>query len=225
MIDVEQYLKTGYYVGNLNEIIPDNQIVDFLIDKTINLSIDKEKNGIYWHCISGQIGNNYPPRLKFNEVDSRRQETIEKNLALDQKWWQFGGNEVYAVSVIFRKYISSYILSIYPELKTDEMFHNDMLTLYEPGDFSNRHRDGNNPGRLCVFLIYLNNDYNKEDGGRLIIDDENIYEEVLPVRDTFVMLDFKNHNIHHSVEVVKNTFNRYAYVDFVSNKTLMDIVK
>ena len=144
---------------------------------------------------------------------------------MDQKWWQFGGSEVYAVCITFRKYISEYILSIYPELETAEMFHNDMLTLYEPGDFSKRHRDGNNPGRLCVFLIYLNDTYNAEDGGRLIIDDGELHEEISPVRGTFVMLDFKHHNIHHSVEEVKNSFNRYAYVDFVSNKNLMDIEK
>lgn len=54
-------------------------------------------------------------------------------------------------------------------------------------------------------------------GGRLIIDDGNIKEEVLPVKYNFSILDFTENNVNHAVEVVKNDFRRFTYIDFIYN--------
>jgi hypothetical protein len=56
-------------------------------------------------------------------------------------------------------------------------------------------------------------------GGKLIIDNGDTKEEVLPIKYNFTILDFTENDINHSVEVVKNNFRRFTYIDFVYNES------
>ena len=44
-------------------------------------------------------------------------------------------------------------------------------------------------------------------------------EEVLPVKYNFSILDFSENNVNHAVEVVKNNFRRFTYIDFIYNES------
>jgi Rps23 Pro-64 3,4-dihydroxylase Tpa1-like proline 4-hydroxylase len=119
----------------------------------------------------------------------------------------------------FRNLIESYVPQIYPDLK-DNIRHEDNFTLYENGDFITPHKDGYNIGRYCVVLIYLSDEKDYIDGGgKLIIDNGDTKEEVLPIKYNFTILDFTENDINHSVEVVKNNFRRFTYIDFVYNES------
>ena len=118
--------------------------------------------------------------------------------------------------------IEKYIPLIYPDLKNN-MEHNHALTLYKNGDFITPHTDGMNPSRYCVVLVYLNesSEYN-DGGGRLLVgtDRENT-EYVDPIIENFVILDFTSNEVLHAVEEVKNNFERLTYINFISNKKML----
>ena len=69
-------------------------------------------------------------------------------------------------------------------------------------------------------MIYLSDEKDYIDGGgKLIIDDGDTKEEVLPVKYNFSILDFTENNVNHAVEVVKNNFRRFTYIDFIYNES------
>jgi Rps23 Pro-64 3,4-dihydroxylase Tpa1-like proline 4-hydroxylase len=95
----------------------------------------------------------------------------------------------------------------------------DNITLFENGDFINEHKDGYNEGRICVFLIYLSDSQTYNDGGgKLIIKNNDIIEEVYPINENFTILDFTQNNVTHEVTTVKNDFKRLTYINFISKK-------
>ena len=86
------------------------------------------------------------------------------------------------------------------------------LTLYEKNDFIVPHSDGVDPNRICVILVYLNDDYQPDYGGELIIE-KNI--TVTPEFGQVVILDFTNNNVNHSVNIIKHeSFKRFAFIRF-----------
>ena len=226
MIDVENYFRKGYHSGPITDIILDTQNLDLHIAKIRKSSENRNQNlSSYWHCIHGEVGNQYSTKLLPHEIDERMIITKENGYDVDQQWWELDRSDLIDSTKFFRSRVEAFVAKIYPEVSIwlDNYHHQDMFTLYEPGDFSKLHRDGKNPGRLCVILIYLNDpaEYN-DHGGKLIISDEGLYEEFLPIKGTYVMMDFTLFNIMHSVETVKDGFDRYTYVDFVSNITKMN---
>ena len=100
-----------------------------------------------------------------------------------------------------------------------DLVHMDYVTLFENGDFINEHKDGFNEGRICVFLIYLSDSQTYNDGGgKLIIKNNGIIEEVYPINENFTILDFTQNNVTHEVTSVKNDFKRLTYINFISKK-------
>jgi Rps23 Pro-64 3,4-dihydroxylase Tpa1-like proline 4-hydroxylase len=131
----------------------------------------------------------------------------------------------------FRKIWLNNFSKLYPELDVDKLRISDSITLYENGDFINWHTDGNgNPNdelrRVCVILMYLSDESEYNDGGGKFLVERKLkdtvtttqpeqYIEVLPLKENFVVLDFRNNNLKHAVEEVKNNFKRYCYIAFV----------
>lgn len=160
-----------------------------------------------------------------------------------QQWFfidiSSNGNKFYEMSDIFEKLIKNYTKAIYPHLaNTDNFMTASQYSIYQNGDFSEVHHDGVNPGRACVIIMYFSdpNTYN-DGGGHLVVEndpetikllqkypelqDKYISEKsdkllyVKPVYGNFAMLDFMEHNLGHSIEVVKNNFTRLALQSFV----------
>ena len=86
------------------------------------------------------------------------------------------------------------------------------LTLYTKDGFIVPHEDGYDEGRLCVILIYLNDDYQQGFGGKLKIGDKELVE---PKFGEVAILDFTKNNPKHEVlPVINENFKRYAFIKF-----------
>ena len=67
-----------------------------------------------------------------------------------------------------------------------------------------------------MVLIYLSDEKDYIDGGgKLILQDKGYYDEVIPIHLNFAMLDFSKNNSNHAVEMVKNDFKRFTYINFI----------
>lgn len=89
------------------------------------------------------------------------------------------------------------------------------LTYYDKGCLLNNHSDGTGTGRICALLIYLNEDYNKDDGGILILENEY---DVLPIFGNVAIIDLQSYDILHAVSKVTGGIGRYAILSFVKTK-------
>lgn len=88
---------------------------------------------------------------------------------------------------------------------------NTNISLYTKDDFIRNHNDGLDPNRLCVFLMYLNDDYKPGVGGEIKIGD-TIVE---PIFGNIVILDFTQNNpLHEVLPVLNDDFYRYALIKF-----------
>ncbi|MEO6683166.1 MAG: 2OG-Fe(II) oxygenase [Ginsengibacter sp.] len=79
---------------------------------------------------------------------------------------------------------------------TSYEFH---YTLYPPGTFYKRHMDRfqNNDSRKFSMIMYLNDDWEEQDGGELCIHHEDRVQHISPVNGKVVF--FKSNELEHSV--------------------------
>jgi Rps23 Pro-64 3,4-dihydroxylase Tpa1-like proline 4-hydroxylase len=222
-----QLLENGYYIGKVAEIV-DLSALDSFSDKLIELSADRSKYYAYRHTIDDAY-TELPHRIAVHEIAERKKHVEDNNLGVFQHWYESSNDpdgQMKPIQDFFRNVTFGAASKIYPELTPENVSYNDAFTIYENGDFIKGHTDGNqNIGRLCVILIYLSDPSTYNDGGgRLCITDTvtqlNV-EEVLPLRGSYVLIDFTKHDIIHSVEVVKNDFKRFCYISFVYNSDLI----
>jgi Rps23 Pro-64 3,4-dihydroxylase Tpa1-like proline 4-hydroxylase len=87
--------------------------------------------------------------------------------------------------------------------------------MYSNKCFLQNHQDGKVNGRLCVVLIYLNEEYDESNGGVLIL---NGNEKVLPKIGNIAILDLGKYDIEHQVTEVIGNQNRYCVLSFISLK-------
>ena len=86
------------------------------------------------------------------------------------------------------------------------------ITLYVKDNYISGHADGIDGDRLCVLLMYLNDDWENGYGGEIIVNDE---VTVPPLFGNIVILDFTENNIEHEVlKVLNESFERYAIIKF-----------
>ena len=214
-------VEKGYYIGNINEIVDGDPLFDHYMDQ-----IDRALGDDRYHKY--RIGipiRGVPGITSLAEIEERTKLIKENNLITTQQWheishWSPPENTTPAYEE-FRTAIKKFVFEVYPQLNNDNIHFQDSWALYQEGDFIQFHTDGRNPGRLCVFLIYLSENQN-DGGGRLIIQDKQTkIHTVEPCRGTFVVLDFTRFNLSHAVEVVKNNFKRYSFICFVYDKIEM----
>jgi hypothetical protein len=217
--NVRDYLTKGYYIGNSGKLFKDTNEFNHNVDLVISSSNDKS-NYLYRYEYGIASGDdNYKRNITLDEIPQRDQFIEDNNAFVIQKWWETHhlSKEMMDAKLYFRSLIESYIPNIYPDLKNN-ILHQDNFTLYENGDFITPHQDGYNAARYCVVLIYLSDEKDYiNGGGKLIIDDGNVKEDVLPVKYNFSILDFTENNVNHAVEMVKNDFRRFTYIDFIYN--------
>jgi hypothetical protein len=216
MINVDSYLYNGYHFGNVREIFQDMSIFYNFAKAAKKLTENKSADQCFYiNDIAGQ-NNIYSREVPIDKLVDRRQLIKNNNFTVDQQWWNydlFGGIDFKTLTA-FRTEISRYMISIYNSngLTMENIAHGDNITVYEDGDFSKIHQDGQNIGRYAAILIYFGENYNNG-GGEFMIG----ADKILPVIGNFVVLDFTKNNIQHGVRVIKNGFKRITYLDFVAN--------
>jgi Rps23 Pro-64 3,4-dihydroxylase Tpa1-like proline 4-hydroxylase len=226
---ITQLRELGYYIGRTEEIVNDFTEFQYYID----LLKDTANNKDFYYSVRQSVtstpeGYEFPFQFDIKDYPERKRLIETAGVRVTQQWYQLNSAPMvdgYAVDLrpYFRKLTIKIATQAYPELHADNIHHNDAFTLFEKGDFINSHVDGQNPGRLFVLLLYLSDEQDWNDGGgELIISDNGNYERVKPFKGAFTLLDFKTHNIEHSVESIKNNFRRFTYLNFVYNKDTME---
>lgn len=90
--------------------------------------------------------------------------------------------------------------------------HLSNFTYYAVGCHLRDHSDGTGTGRLCACLIYLNEVYDENDGGCLILNNEL---KVIPVLGNIAIIDLWTYDIRHEVTKVTGGEGRYAVLSFI----------
>ena len=219
MINFDSLLTEGYYLGNINDIIPDMEEFDKKIIDVKKTFEDPGKYYQYRHVI--QMHPEYGMWCNVDEIPERRKLVETSNYTIGQQWYDSTVPNEFTEKIksYFHDILKRFINIPYPELeftqKTNCWFV-DSLTVFANGDFIEPHTDGKNPGRLCVVLIYLSDPADQVDGGgEFVLEDKNLV--IKPVKGNFLILDFTKHNLKHTVKMVKNNFLRFTYNCFVYN--------
>jgi Rps23 Pro-64 3,4-dihydroxylase Tpa1-like proline 4-hydroxylase len=98
------------------------------------------------------------------------------------------------------------------EKTQDFVFFAPAFSYYDTGCMLKNHSDGTNTGRVCALLIYLNEEYDENDGGILILNDE---EKVVPKFGKVAIIDLQSFDIKHQVTKVTGGIGRYAFLTFI----------
>ena len=98
----------------------------------------------------------------------------------------------------------------YENLNDENILHNELqFSFYDINNRFQSHSDGITKN-ICSILIYLNKNYNKDNGGILLLNDEDI----IPELGTVALMDLRNHDIKHGVTNVTGGTGRYAIFNF-----------
>ncbi len=86
------------------------------------------------------------------------------------------------------------------------------ISLYVKDNYISNHADGIDGNRLCVVLMYLNDDWESGYGGEIVVKEELT---IPPLFGNVVILDFTENNIEHEVKkVINENFERFAIIKF-----------
>ncbi len=132
-----------------------------------------------------------------------------------QIWHWNAGDIGMGVENYYTPYFEKMARYFYDVDDSKELRFNSQFTMYSKGCFLQNHKDGKVDGRLCVVLIYLNEEYDEENGGVLIL---NGNEKVLPKIGNIAVLDLCKFDIEHQVTEVIGEQNRYCVLSFISLK-------
>ncbi len=117
----------------------------------------------------------------------------------------------------YKKYIGN-IISYFFDLEKEKKYSDlSFCTYYDIGCHLENHSDGTGTGRICAVLIYLNESYDENDGGCLIL---NNVEKVVPTFGKVAIIDLQSFDIKHMVTEVTNGIGRYALLSFVKPKEM-----
>lgn len=116
----------------------------------------------------------------------------------------------------FENYIKNIIMYFYDFEETQEYsLFAPMFTYYEKGCHLGNHSDGTGTGRVCAFLLYLNETYHEKDGGYLVLNNK---DKVIPTFGKIAMIDLQTFDIPHMVTKVTDGIGRYALLSFIKKK-------
>lgn len=116
----------------------------------------------------------------------------------------------------FQNYVEK-IIKYFFEFDESEQFSffAPMFTYYDTGCQLENHSDGTGTGRVCAFLLYLNESYDEKDGGYLVL---NNTEKVIPEFGRIAIIDLQTFDIKHMVTEVTGGIGRYAILSFIKKK-------
>ena len=234
--DIDQNLYNELY-NNFNKLNRLSSISRLRYDCTIDCDLEKfyfedycKKLKHEFKISNDSLFEEYPSnknkiKLAFNlggeyEYLSKCKKEINnlKGNHKAQSWLFSSPNPVFLLNPAVEKIYKKIIGNLYPEYANENLYLENKLdsfdlTLYEKNDFIEPHNDGIDPQRLCVILIYLNDDYQEGFGGELIIEN---HIKVTPIFGNIAILDFTANNPIHSVNhVLDDEFKRFAFIKFL----------
>jgi Rps23 Pro-64 3,4-dihydroxylase Tpa1-like proline 4-hydroxylase len=112
----------------------------------------------------------------------------------------------------YKPYFDKMARYFYDVEESQKLKFNSQFTMYNNRCFLQNHKDGKVDGRLCVILTYLNEEYDENNGGLLIL---NKNESILPKIGNIAILDLSKFDIEHQVTEVVGDKNRYCVLSFI----------
>ncbi len=225
-IQPNDYLDEGAYVGNIIDFITNDEYNEMLsvIEKVKEYATVNRDTELYCRYMINGDDSDYNHKIPLRDVESRDLYIKENNFTIFQKWYEYSiksqpGEPDYFD--FFKNFCKRILDHFYPNYEINYGARTGGFTLYEDGHFITDHKDGNNVGRVCVVIMYLSpeSEYNNDGGGELVIKTNSQKEYTIkPILGTFSLLDFSENDIHHQVNMVKNGFKRYAFINFFNLK-------
>ncbi len=130
-----------------------------------------------------------------------------------QIWHWNASDDAMKVENYYKPYFDKMARYFYDVDASKKLKFNSQFTMYSNKCFLQNHKDGKVDGRLCVILLYLNEEYNESNGGLLVL---NTNEAVLPKIGNIAVLDLGEFDIEHEVTEVIGEQNRYCVLSFIS---------
>jgi Rps23 Pro-64 3,4-dihydroxylase Tpa1-like proline 4-hydroxylase len=213
----EHFLEHGYCNASLKDIDLDfyNYLeANFLCDENNNLQ-DR------FHRLrfdSEVFKTTYiSPTETYEDCVLKKEEFLKsyKDGQITQCWYISYGIDQNDERAIISKGIYN-ICKYFYDLTENDLLDNSeaQLSYYDKGCFFKEHRDAASIN-LCSIIIYLNKNYNKENGGLLLLNGE----EIIPEFGNIGFMDLSKHDIKHGVTEVIGGPGRYAILAFPKLKT------
>ena len=190
-----------------------------------NLMLDntKPENAI---CIQKEFNTieeaNNVKEETLKNIKENRKALLSKD-EFNQLYYQSNFNEIFLKITNGRKdwqffldMVGDIVRYYYDINETIELNYIMSTTYYDNGCFLSNHSDGTGTGRICAILIYLNEEYDENDGGILILNNE---EKIIPTFGKFAIIDLQSFDVPHEVTEVTGGIGRYAVLSFVRKKT------
>jgi Rps23 Pro-64 3,4-dihydroxylase Tpa1-like proline 4-hydroxylase len=217
--------KDGYTYFNLkdfNEILY-NQLIPFKCNDTQNLKkfmsslrVDSVYNS------KSNLGNDVHIKDDFDSFENANQkkdEILLINQNMSQIWFYrsfYPILESFKIDIVEYQHLLKKITDFYFDFDESQEYSIPIdVTYYNTGCKLENHSDGTGTGRVCAILIYLNETYNENDGGILVL---NNTEKVLPIFGNVAIIDLQSFDIPHMVTEVTGGLGRYAILSFVKRK-------
>ena len=234
MDSVENYRNNGYIYGNLedySELInldEFKQVKDY-IDNTNFVRHSKYDYWIKYNNLSYMEELVYDSYLKndkdLDTADYVYQKAHEYQLKKIEECgfyptWIFGTsmNDDIIDKIqngVLENFQQKFVKKYYPEKTFNKFNGTNRLQFYNEGCEIKLHDDGQPENRICVFLYFLNNEWENDNGGHLILHDLNDNDVIVtPIFPNFVVLD-SDKNLFHELEKIKKGI-KYNIVSFYS---------
>jgi hypothetical protein len=235
----EKLKKEGYTWLELSEFNPEfyNFLLPFkcneennLKDKLTSLRCDAKKHEYQTNDSDGTTSENLVFLIKladdfktFEEASEKKEELVETfkkdtNIIYSQIWYYRDLNQIIDDSKYpkYEEYIKNLVKYYFDFEETQEfVLFAPTATYYDLDCVLKNHSDGTGTGRICALLIYLNEDYDAQDGGCLILDNRDV---VVPKFGRVAIIDLQTFDIPHMVTKVTGGIGRYAMLSFVKRK-------
>lgn len=174
----------------------------------------------------------YSPLKSFEDAKQKQLELLnecEDHSTISQLW--FFQNDLEYIQKFLEKKNESYkninikekivnttnniLKYFYKDINETQIVHDELqFSLYDLDNLFTPHSDGMTVN-LCSILIYLNKDYDKNNGGCLLLNGE----EVVPELGMVALMDLSKHDINHGVTKVISGPGRYAIFNFPKLKS------
>ncbi len=235
----EKLKKEGYTWLELSECNPEfyNFLLPFKCNKENNLKEkitclrcdakkdvyeldDKDAVISYKTAFTVKIADNFNT---FEKASEKKEELIDifkkdTDIFCFQTWYYNDLNIVIHNQKLskYKEYIENLVKYYFDFEETQEfILFSPIVTYYDLDCELKNHSDGTGTGRVCAILIYLNEEYDENDGGYLVL---NNTEKVIPTFGRVAIIDLQTFDIQHMVTKVTGGIGRYAMLSFVKRK-------
>lgn len=238
MIDVKQFREQGFIYDSLENYLDFINFEEFKKIKNVidskNILVDSKYD--YWYKYKDLA---YMEELRYDtfikndkdetqalEIYKKAHEYINKRIEECGYYptWVFGTsfdsdiNHVLNETTI-KDFQKKFCEKYYSDKVNDKTEYNPHIKLqfYDEGCEIKLHDDGKSENRICVFLYFLNNQWDSENGGELVLyTKENESIKINPVFPNFVVLDSETNLFHEVLKVKKDI--KYNIVCFLAYK-------